>query len=58
MEREQVWLRHSYGRLREIARDLGFDVAGLLCTYSSDDLILHIGFGVLYRTMADYLGHI
>ena len=58
MERELVRLRHSYGRLREIARDLGFDVAGLLCTHSSDDLILHTSFGVLYRTVVDYLGQV
>ena len=38
MERELVRLQHSYGRLREIARDLGFDVVELLCTHSSDDL--------------------
>ena len=58
MKRELVRLRHSYGRLREIARDLGFDVVGLLRTHSSDDPILHTGFGVLYRPMADHLGHV
>ena len=58
MERELVRLRHSYSRLREIARDLGFDVAGLLHTHSLNDSILHIGFGVLYRMVADHLGHV
>ena len=58
MERKLVQLRHSYGRLREIARDLGFDVVGLLHTHSLDDLILHTGFSVLYRTVVDHLGHV
>ena len=58
MERELVQLRHSYGQLREIAKDLGFDVAGLLRTHSLDDPILHTSFGVLYRTVADHLGHV
>ena len=58
MERDLVQLRHSYGRLREIARDLGFDVVGLLRTHSSDDPILHTGFGVLHRPMADHLGYV
>ena len=58
MKRELVRLQHSYGRLREIARDLGFDVPGLLCTHSLDDLILHTGFGVLHRMVADHLGHV
>ena len=30
MERELVRLRHSHDQVREVARDLGFDVAGLL----------------------------
>ena len=47
MERELVRLQHSHDRLREIARNLGFDAAGLLCTYAQDDSILHIGFGRL-----------
>ena len=58
MERELVQLRHSYDRLREIARDLGFDAVRLLRTYSLDDPILLIDFRVLYKTMADYLGHV
>lgn len=33
LEGELVPLHHSYGRLREIARDLGFDVVGLLRTH-------------------------
>ena len=40
MERELVRLQHSHGQLREISRVLGFDVAGLLHTHSSDGLIL------------------
>ena len=58
MERELVRLRNLYGRLREIARDLGFDAAGLLCTHSSDDLILLISFGVLCKTVSDRLRHV
>ena len=53
MERELVHLRHLYNRLREVAGDLGFDAAGLLRTYPSDDPILHIGFGMLCRAMSD-----
>ena len=53
-----VHLRHSYGQLREIDRDLGFDATGFLCTHSSDDPILLIGFGVLCRAVADCLGHV
>ena len=58
MKRELVWLRNSYGRLREIARDLGFNAARLLCTHSSDDPILLIEFRVLSRTMVDHLDHV
>ena len=58
MERELVRLRHSYGRLREIARDLSFNAARLLRTHSLDDPIPLTGFGVLCKTMADPLGHI
>ena len=58
MERELICLQHSYGRFREIARYLGFDAAGVLCTHSSDDLIFHTGFGVLCREVSDCLGHI
>jgi len=58
MERELVRLRNLYGQLREIARDLGFDAAGLLCTHSSNDPILLIGFGVLCRIVSDRLRHV
>ena len=58
MERELVRLRHSYGQLREIERDLGFDAIRLLHTYSSNDSILLTGFRVLCKTVADRLGHI
>jgi len=58
MERELVCLRHSYGQLREIARDLGFDAIGLLRTHSLDDPILLTGFGRLYKAISDHLGHI
>lgn len=34
MERELIHLRHSHNRLREVARDLGFDVSGLLHTHA------------------------
>ena len=34
MERQPVLLWHSHDRLRDIARDLGFDVAGLLRTHA------------------------
>jgi len=37
LERELVHLRHSYSKLSKIARDLGFDAARLLHTYSSND---------------------
>ena len=48
MEKEVVHLRHSHDRLREVAKDLGFNVAGLLrTTHAQDDLILHTGFGRL-----------
>ena len=58
MERELVQLRHSYGQLREIAKDLGFDVAGLLYTHSLDNLILLTDFGRLRRLVSGHLGHI
>ena len=58
MERELVRLWHSYSRLREIVRDLSFDVAGLLRTHSSDGTILLIGFGVLCKAVSDCLGHV
>ena len=58
MERELVCLRHSHDRLREVARDLGFDVAKLLHIHAQDDLILHTGFGRLCRAVFDCLGHV
>ena len=58
MERELVCLRHSYGQLREIARDLGFDATGLLHTHSLDDSILLTSFGRLYKVVLDHLGHV
>ena len=58
LERELVCLQHSYSRLSEIARNLGFDVARLLCTHSLDDLILLTNFEVLCREMSDSLGHV
>jgi len=47
LEKELVCLWHSHGRLREIAKDLGFDAVGLLHTHAYDDLILHTSFGRL-----------
>ena len=58
MKREFVRLRHSYGRLREIARDLDFDAARLLCTHSSDDPILLTDFRRLCKAVSDHLGHV
>ena len=58
MERKLVCLRHSYGQLREIARDLGFDAIGLLHTHSLDDSILLTGFRRLYKAISDLLGHV
>ena len=58
LEKELVHLRHTYSRLSKIARDLGFDAAGLLHTYSSDDPILLIGFRVLRKAVSDLLGHV
>ena len=51
MERELVHLWHSLYRLRRVARDLGFDAAGLLCTHAQDDPILYTGFGRLCQAM-------
>ena len=48
MKRELVCLRYSHDKLREIARDLGFDAIGLLCTYAHDDPIFHTRFGRLF----------
>jgi len=58
IERELVRLQHSHGRLREIVKDLGFNAIGLLRTYSSDDPILLIAFGRLYRVISNHLGRI
>ena len=48
MKRELVRLRYSHDKLREIARDLGFDATGLLCTHAHDDPIFHTRFGRLF----------
>ena len=58
LERELVRLRHSYSRLSEITRDLGFNATWLLCIHSSDDLILLTCLGVLCRAVSDRLGHV
>ena len=55
LERELVCLHHLHGRLREVAN---FGVAGLLHTHPSDDLILHSGFGMLFRAVSDHLCHV
>ena len=58
MEREFVRLRHSYDRLNEVAKDLGFDAAGSLRIYAHEDPILHTGFGRLCQGVSDRLGHV
>ena len=58
LENELVCLQHSYSKLSDIARDLGFDAAGLLRTQSSDDPIYITSFGVLCRVMSNCLGHV
>ena len=58
LERELVCLHHSYGKLQEVTRDLGFDATGLLRSHPLDDPILHIGFGMLCKAMSDHLGHV
>ena len=55
MERELVRLRHLHDRFKEVARDLGFNAAGLLRIHAQDDPILHTGFGRLCRAMFDLL---
>ena len=45
MERELVRLWHSLNILREVAKELGFNVARLLRTHAQDDPILLTGFG-------------
>ena len=47
MEREHFHIRHSHDRLKGLARNLGFDVAGLFRTHAHDDPILRTGFGRL-----------
>ena len=58
IERELVCLRHSHDKLREVARDLGFNAAGLLRTHAQDDPILHTSFKRLCQAMSDRLGHV
>ena len=57
-ERELVCLRHSYDRLKGVARDLGFDATGLLCAHAHDDPILCTGFARLCQAVSDRLGHV
>ena len=58
MEWELVRLQHSHNRLREVARDLGFDTAGLLRIHAQDDPILHTSFGRLCHAVSDRLSHV
>ena len=58
MERELVRLQHSHDRLRELAKDMGFDATGLLRIYAQDDPILRTGFGRLCQAVSDRLSHI
>ena len=58
MERDLVRLQHSHDKVREIARDLGFDAARLLRTNAQDDLILCTSFGRLCQALSDRLGHV
>jgi len=58
MERELVRLRHSYGQLRENAKDLGFDAVRLLRTHSLDDPILLTDFRRLCKSVSDHLGNV
>ena len=58
MERELVRLRHSYDKLREVAKDLGFDATRLLCIHAQDDPILRISFGRLCQAVSDRLVHV
>ena len=58
LEKELVCLQHLYSNLSDIARDLGFDAAGLLRTQSSDDPIYITSFGVLCRVMSNCLSHV
>ena len=56
--RESICLRHSYDRLREVAKDLGFDAARLLRTHAQDDPILHTSFERLSQAMPNRLGRV
>ena len=58
MERELVHLQHSHEKFQEIARDLGFNVARILCTHALDDPILYTGFMRLCQAVSDRLGHV
>ena len=58
MEQELVCLQHSHDKLREVARDLGFDAARLLCTHAQDDPILYTGFRRLCWAVCNCLGHV
>ena len=58
VERELVRLRHSHDRLQEVARDLGFDAARLLCTHAHDDPNLRTSFGRLCQAVSNHLGHV
>ena len=51
-------LRYTHDRLKEVAKDLGFNAARLLCTHAQDDPILHTSFGRLFQAMPDCLGHV
>jgi len=53
-----VRLRHSLNKLKRVAKDLGFDAAGLLRSHAHDDLILRTGFGILYQAISNRLGHV
>ena len=57
MEKELV-LFDIHGRLRGVARDLGFDAVGLLHTYAHDDLILRTSFRRLCQVVFDRLGYV
>ena len=58
MERELVCLWHSHDKLKEIARDLGFNAAELLCTHAQDDLIPRTSFKRLCQAVSNRLGHV
>ena len=58
MERELVHLWHSHQKFKKVARNLGFNVAGLLHTHAQDDPILHTSFGRLCQAVSERLGHV